>query len=187
MLPSPATIRWSSSSSFTAARPSRRTRCLSQWPSMAPSSGSGPSAANAGQSVEFARSAPGRSSRTGADRAGASRLPSSVSISRWSCLPSSSGSTRQAPDMPRWKISVSPRSVSISPYLARRPSEVTRAPVSRWPRSAGNGAAQIGAARLDPLTGAGPSGHAQARAPWFRLRAARAWGIPSLNSGVPRL
>ncbi len=32
---------------------------------------------------------------------------------------------------------VSPRSVSISPYLARRPSEVTRAPVSRWRRSAG--------------------------------------------------
>ena len=40
--------------------------------------------------------------------------------------------------MPRWKISVSPRSVSISPYLARRPSPVTRAPVSRWPRSGGN-------------------------------------------------
>jgi hypothetical protein len=41
------------------------------------------------------------------------------------------------PDIPRWKISVSPRSVSISPYLARRPSAVTIAPVSRWRRSTG--------------------------------------------------
>ena len=45
---------------------------------------------------------------------------------------------RQLPDMPRWKIIVSSRSVWISPYLARRPSPVTLAPVSRWPRSFGN-------------------------------------------------
>ena len=30
------------------------------------------------------------------------------------------GSIRQCPDMPRWKTSVSPRSVSMSPYFARR-------------------------------------------------------------------
>ena len=38
------------------------------------------------------------------------------------------GSTRHRPDMPRWKTSVSPRSVSIRPYFARRPRLVTRAP-----------------------------------------------------------
>ena len=45
---------------------------------------------------------------------------------------------------------MSPRSVSISPYLARRPSPVTRAPVSRWPKIGGNRPAQIRPARLDP-------------------------------------
>src|SRR5205085_7806234 len=44
---------------------------------------------------------------------------------------------RQRPDMPRWKIKVSPRSVPIRPYLARRPRPVTRAPVRRWRRSGG--------------------------------------------------
>src|SRR5512146_2551358 len=40
--------------------------------------------------------------------------------------------------MPRWNTKVSPRSVSIRPYLARRRSPVTRAPVSLCPRSFGN-------------------------------------------------
>src|SRR4028119_279243 len=39
--------------------------------------------------------------------------------------------------MPRWKTSVSPRSVAISPYFARRPRPVTVAPVSRCRRSSG--------------------------------------------------
>src|SRR3954464_12005040 len=41
--------------------------------------------------------------------------------------------------MPRWKTRVSPRSVAISPYLARRRRPVTRAPVSRCRRSDWNG------------------------------------------------
>src|SRR5690349_22594270 len=45
---------------------------------------------------------------------------------------------RQRPDMPRWKTNVSPRSVEMVPYFARRPRPVTRAPVSRWPRSSGS-------------------------------------------------
>src|SRR3954447_14253295 len=40
--------------------------------------------------------------------------------------------------MPRWKTRVSPRSVPIIPYLARRPRSMTREPVSRWPRSTGS-------------------------------------------------
>src|SRR4051812_29868308 len=39
--------------------------------------------------------------------------------------------------MPRWKTIVSPRSVSMRPYFARRPSATTVAPVSRWRRSGG--------------------------------------------------
>src|SRR4051812_25296983 len=39
--------------------------------------------------------------------------------------------------MPRWKTIVSPRSVSMRPYFARRPSATTRAPVRRWRRSGG--------------------------------------------------
>src|SRR4051812_48647400 len=40
--------------------------------------------------------------------------------------------------MPRWNTNVSPRSVSIRPYLARRLKPITRAPVRRWPRSTGS-------------------------------------------------
>ena len=54
------------------------------------------------------------------------------------------------PDMPRWNTSESPRSVSISPYFARRLRPVTRAPVSRWPRSTGSARRKIGPSRLDP-------------------------------------
>ena len=67
----------------------------------------------------------------------ASTRPASVSSTRWSCVPMSPASTRQRPDMPRWKIMLSPRSVSTIPYLARRKSPVTRAPVIRWRRSVG--------------------------------------------------
>jgi hypothetical protein len=43
---------------------------------------------------------------------------------------------------------MSARSVSIRPYLARRPRSVTRAPVMRCLRSGGKGGAQVGPARL---------------------------------------
>src|SRR5436190_2312824 len=69
---------------------------------------------------------------------------------------------RQRPDMPRWKTRVSQRSVSISPYLARRRRPVIRAPVSRCLRSGGNGRRRSGrrkridAIRLPSSTGARP-------------------------------
>ena len=108
---------WSSSSSLIAP-------CARRAGAAAPaveSSGSGPSAANAGQasssSVGTRSSEPNRRGSLSA-----SRRPSSVSSSKWSCFSISGGSIRQLPDMPRWKIIVSPRSVSIRPYLARRPA-----------------------------------------------------------------
>ena len=62
----------------------------------------------------------------------------SVSSTKWSCLPISAGSIRHRPDMPRWNTIVSPRSVSIRPYLpAGQPGH--RAPVNRWRRSGGSG------------------------------------------------
>ena len=154
-------MRWSSSIALIGAvRPSSaRAR---DAPSKSRPSGSGPISANGGQSssasVGTRSSEPKRRGSLSA-----SRRPSSVSISTWSCVPISAGSIRQRPDMPRWKTNVSPRSVSISPYLARRPSPVTRAPVSRWPKVGrerrGAGPARRGsidAIRLPSSTGARP-------------------------------
>jgi demethylmenaquinone methyltransferase/2-methoxy-6-polyprenyl-1,4-benzoquinol methylase len=72
------------------------------------------------------------------------------------------GSIRQRPDMPRWKINVSSRSVWISPYFARRPSAVTVAPVRRCRRSGGKAhrrSARRGSTRTrhrPPSTGTSP-------------------------------
>ena len=48
------------------------------------------------------------------------------------------------PDMPRWKIIWSSRSVDTMPYLARRDRLVTVAPVNRCARSAGKGRRRSG-------------------------------------------
>ena len=58
--------------------------------------------------------------------------------------PASPPSVRQRPDMPRWKIMWSLRSVDTMPYLARRDRPVTVAPVNRCARSAGKGRRRSG-------------------------------------------
>ena len=136
MLPSPATIRWSSSNSLIACfRPcvaSRKCSAVSASPS-----GSGPSAANGGHA-----SSSGASSRsTEPKRRGSfnAKTCSRVASTRWSCLSASSGSIRQRPLMPRWNTSAWSRSVWISPYFARRDRLETVAPVIACTRSGGNG------------------------------------------------
>ena len=150
MLPRPATIRWSSSSALIGA--------------LRPASARG----EMGGRRNPARAAPGRAPRRAdsrrapsvrdeIERAEAARIverepPALLGLDQRDgrACRARSGSIRQRPDMPRWKISVSPRSVSISPYLARRPRPVTRAPVSRWRRSGGKARRRSARLRLDP-------------------------------------
>jgi hypothetical protein len=87
------------------------------------------------------------------------------------------------PDMPRWKISVSPRSVWIRPYFARRPSPVTRAPVRAGRMSGGNrdGAdpARRGATRAITFAFKHTRKAAQR---WFQLREVQASYFAPLSS-----
>ena len=157
MLPSPATIRWSSSSSLIAARPPGERAASATCPSIAPPSGSGPSAANAGHVGQVARSAPGRPSRTAADRADAAACPRRSRAADDHACRCPSGSIRHAPDMPRWKIIVSPRSVSISPYLARRPERDDPRAGQPLAEVGRKGTAQGRPAAPRPAAAAGPS------------------------------
>ena len=137
------------------------------------SNGSGPSAANGGQSSSS--SVAHQVERAEPARVVERQPPALVGLDQeMVVLADLAGSIRQWPDMPRWKTNVSPRSVSIRPYLARRPKPGDpRAgqPLAEVDRQC---PAQIGPARLDPLDPPAVEHIAQGRGQWFRLREARA-------------